>query len=182
MVLTRSHKLQKIKINVVAGAVEVNQVKYLGVLIDNQLKWQQQLDHVCKKLACASYALLKLRAFSPISTLKTVHYALVHPHLSYGLACWSNATKTSLKKITILQNKIVWLMTYSDQRTPASGLYKSLQILALDNMIKLTLITIAHLFHHKTLPNFLTTYLNIWKHRIVTILEFALIKISLNHQ
>jgi len=31
MVLTRSHKLQKIKINVVAGAVEeVNQVKYLG--------------------------------------------------------------------------------------------------------------------------------------------------------
>ena len=69
MVLTRSHEVQKIKINVVAGAVEeVNQVKYLGVLIDNQWKWRQQLDHVCKKLACASYALLKLRAFSPIST------------------------------------------------------------------------------------------------------------------
>ena len=89
---------------------------------------------------------------SPISTLKTVYYALVHPHLSYGLAWWSNATKTSIKKIIILQNKIVRLMTYSDQRTPASGLYKSLQMLALDNMIKLTLITIAHLFHHKTLP------------------------------
>jgi len=50
MVLTRSHELQKITMNVVAGAVkEVNQIKYLGVLIDNQLKWQQQLDHVCKK-------------------------------------------------------------------------------------------------------------------------------------
>jgi len=78
MILTRSHELQKIKINVVAGAVEeLNQVKYLEVLIDNQLKWQQQLDHVCKKLACASYALLNLRAFSPIFTLKTVYYALV---------------------------------------------------------------------------------------------------------
>jgi len=78
VVLTRCHELQKIKINVVAGAdEEVNQVKYLGVLIDNQLKWQQQLDHVCKKLACASYALLKLWPFSPISTLKTVYYALV---------------------------------------------------------------------------------------------------------
>ena len=153
MVITRSHEFQKIKINVVTGAVEeVNQFKYLGVLTDNQLKWQQQLDHLCKKIACGSYALLKLRTFTPISTLKTVYYALVHPHLSYGLACWSNATKTSLKKIIILQNKIVRLMTYSDQRTPASGLYKSLQILALDNMIKLTLITIAHSFHHKTLP------------------------------
>ena len=50
MVLTRTHELQKIKINVVAGAIEkVNQVKYLRVLVDNQLKWQQQLDHVCKK-------------------------------------------------------------------------------------------------------------------------------------
>jgi len=107
---------------------------------------------MCKKLACASYALLKLRPFSPISTLKTVYYALVNPHLSYGLACWSNVTKASLKKIIILQNKIVRLMTYSDQRTPASGLYKSLQILALDNMIKQTLITIAHSFRHKTFP------------------------------
>ena len=104
---------------------EVNQLKYLGVLIDNQLKWQQQLDHVCKKLACASYALLKfspistLFTFSPISTLKTVYYALVHPHLSYGRACWSNAAKKSLRKIVILQNKIVRLMAYSDQRTPA---------------------------------------------------------------
>ena len=87
MVLTMSHELQKIKINVVAAAVEeVNQVKYLGVLIDNQLKWQQQFDHLGKNLACASYALLKLRAFSPISIFKTVYYALVHPHLSYGLA------------------------------------------------------------------------------------------------
>ena len=43
-------------------------------------------------------------------------------------------------------------MTYSDQQTLASGLYKSLQILALDNMVKITLITIAHSFHHKTMP------------------------------
>jgi len=43
-------------------------------------------------------------------------------------------------------------MIHSDQRTPTSGLYKSLQILTLDNMIKLTLITIAHSFHHTTLP------------------------------
>ena len=79
--------------------VEVKQFEYLGILLDNQLKWQQQLDHVCKKLACGSYALLKLRTFTPISTLKTVYYALVHPHLSYGLACWSNATKHHSKRL-----------------------------------------------------------------------------------
>ena len=65
-------------------------------------------------------------------------------------------------KIIILKNKIVRLMTYSDQRTPSSGLYKSLQILALDNVIKLTLITIAHSFHHKTLPKIFD---NLFKYR-----------------
>jgi len=53
-------------------------------------------------------------------------------------------------------------MIHSDQRTPASGLCKSLQILTLDNMIRLTLITVAYSFHHKTLPKIfdnLFTYL-----------------------
>jgi len=76
IVLTRSHELQKNKINVVAGAVkEVNRVKYLGVLIDNQSKWQQQLDRECKKLACASYALLKSCGpfhLSPLLKLSTM--------------------------------------------------------------------------------------------------------------
>jgi len=49
--------------------------------------------------------------FHPSPHLKSVYYVLVHPHLSCGLACWSNATKTLLKKIIILQNKIVRVMT-----------------------------------------------------------------------
>jgi len=91
---------------------------------------------------------------NPFENLKKtlIYYALVHPHLSNGLACWNNATKTSIKKITILQNKIVRLIIHNNEWTPASGLYKSLQILTLNNMIKLTLITISHSFHHKTLP------------------------------
>ena len=43
-------------------------------------------------------------------------------------------------------------MSHSDKRTLAWGLYKFLQILTLDNMIKLALITIAHSFHHKASP------------------------------
>ena len=71
MVLTRSHELQKIKINVVAGAVEeVNQVKYLGVPTDNQLKWQQQLDHVCKNLHVLRTLYLSCGPLHPSPLLK----------------------------------------------------------------------------------------------------------------
>jgi len=71
MVLTWSHELQKIKVNVFAGAVEeVNQVKYLGVLIDTQLKWQQQLDHVCKNLHVLRTLYLRCGPFHPSPLLK----------------------------------------------------------------------------------------------------------------
>jgi len=80
----RSQEHKQIKINVVDGTTEeVNQAVYLGVRIDNQLKWQQQIDYVCKKRACASYALLKWRFFSPTFTLKTVK-------LSTVVQCFSN--------------------------------------------------------------------------------------------
>jgi len=70
-VITRSQEHKQIKINVVAG--ELNQVKYLGFRIYNQLKWQQQIDHVCKKLSCASYALRSCGPFHPSPILnKTV--------------------------------------------------------------------------------------------------------------
>ena len=42
--------------------------------------------------------------------------------------------------------------TLLHDRTPTSGLYKSLQNLTLDHMIKLTLIRIAHSYHQKTQP------------------------------
>jgi len=98
VVVTRSHELQKI-------------YEYLRVLIFNQLKWQQQIDHMCRKLACASFAIHTLQDVSPISTLKTIYYDLTHQHRLNGLVCWSHATKTSFKKIIILRNKIVRLMT-----------------------------------------------------------------------
>jgi len=62
---------KQIKIYVVPGAVEeMNQVKYLGVHVDNQLKRQQQLDHMRKKLACASSLYLSCGSCHPSPLLK----------------------------------------------------------------------------------------------------------------
>jgi len=52
-------------------------------------------------------------------------------------------------------------MAYSSKRARASGLYTSLQILTLDNMVKSTSVAIALSFRQNILPELVTTCLSI---------------------
>jgi len=80
--------------------------------------------------------------------------------------------------ITLLQNKIVRLITYSDEglQHRVYTNYKHIQILTSDNMIKITLIKSLTLSITKRCSQLLTIYLNIQKHHIITTLETAPIK------
>jgi len=45
-------------------------VKYLGVIMDEKLKWSSHLKHIETKLAFASSVIYKTRNILPINTLK----------------------------------------------------------------------------------------------------------------
>lgn len=66
MVLTRSQERKQIKINVVSGFVEMNQVKYLGALGDNQLTRHQQILPCLQKtsMGCIHSTLRAFHLFS----------------------------------------------------------------------------------------------------------------------
>ena len=68
-----------------------NCVKYLGMLIDEKLSWDEHIQYVIKKLIKYSSIFYKLRTIVPIQVLKTLYFALVHPHLLYGVELFGNA-------------------------------------------------------------------------------------------
>ena len=47
----------------------------------------------------------KLRPFVNLSTMKSVYYSIIYPHLIYGLQVWGSAFKTELEKMNIMQKK-----------------------------------------------------------------------------
>ena len=75
--------------------------KYLGVFIDEHLKWDAQLQHINKKITKNIGILIKLRHFVPVSTLKQLYYTLIYPYLTYGLMSWGTAYQTRLNKIKL---------------------------------------------------------------------------------
>ena len=63
-------------------------IKFLGLLIDEELSWKSHITHLSKRRSSACYA---LRAIAPdLSTdiLKMIYYAYVHSLMSYGIIFW----------------------------------------------------------------------------------------------
>jgi hypothetical protein len=64
-------------------------VKFLGVLIDQELTWKN-ICSVLKNIIKSAGLIAKLRHFTNKNTSKLIYYALVYPYLTYGNLVWGN--------------------------------------------------------------------------------------------
>ena len=111
-------------------------VKYLGLLIDENLKWPYQLDELSSKLVRANSMLAKLRYYVDKSTLLSIYYALFQSHLNYGCLVWGQNTNC-LKRLATLQKKAIRLMTFSKFNSHTNQLFHDLHILKLNDLISI---------------------------------------------
>ena len=65
-------------------------VKYLGVHIDNKLKWKDHIKAVASKVTRAITMISYTRKFIPKHTLKMLYQGLVEPHFRFLLLCLGN--------------------------------------------------------------------------------------------
>ena len=109
-------------------------IKYLGVLMDNNLDWKHHIKQVCKKISSGAWVIARLRNYVNTCTLKSVYYFLIHSHLSYCINTWGSASSCNLKPLKILQKHIIRLIAGSEYRAPSSPLFSQLQILLLEDI------------------------------------------------
>ena len=77
----------------------MNSVKYLGVILDEQLYRNIQLAHVTAKLNQGIGILSKLRCSTNLNILKIVYHSLVGSHLHYRAQLWGQTNAENLNKI-----------------------------------------------------------------------------------
>ena len=73
----------------------VNEIKFLGLKIDNKLSWKRHIDYIIPKLNSACYC---MRAVNPNvlhNTLKIIYYSYFHSILTYGLIFWGSSTESN---------------------------------------------------------------------------------------
>ena len=74
-------------------------VKFLGVLLDETLSWRSRLVELSRRQARSVGIFYKLRHFVPLETLKSVYYALFYPFLPYGITVWGATHGQYLKPV-----------------------------------------------------------------------------------
>jgi hypothetical protein len=79
--------------------------KFLGLIIDDTLTWNQHILQLTKKMTTACYALRFVKHSLPLQTLKIIYYAYVHSIMCYGIIFWS--TSTDANKVFVMQKKII---------------------------------------------------------------------------
>ena len=104
-------------------------IKYLGVLIDQNLSWKNHVDSVIVKISKTIGMIAKLRYFVPSTVLVNIYNSLILPYITYGLLAWGNASNAYLNKILVLQKRVLRLIYFTDRREHAIPLFAKAKIL-----------------------------------------------------
>ena len=138
--------IDKCKINA------VEETKFLGVIIDNTLKWSSHLKYISGKIAKGIGVIIKARkVFSP-ATLLSLYNSLIMPYLTYCIHVWGKAYDTHLSHLMLLQNKVVRIIAGVSPRTHAEPLYADLNIMPLKKLYLYTVGLFMYKFSNDMLP------------------------------
>jgi len=127
-------------------------IKCFGIYIDDDLKWTDHIKNVNRKISNSIFTLNQIKHFMPFNTLKTLYQTMLEPHLTYGLPIWGNANLSTLKKTNVLQKKALRCITNSKFNSHTEPLFKSTQILKINDLYTLEVGKIMHKYQNKKIP------------------------------
>jgi hypothetical protein len=125
----RTKNYYEVKTKVTCDDINISnstETKFLGLIIDETLSWNQHVDQIATKLCFACYALRNLKHIVPQSILRTIHYAYIHFILSYGIIFWGRSSNVS--KLFILQKRIIRIITNTGVRESCREVFKNMEI------------------------------------------------------
>lgn len=117
--LSSIHDTQQIKVCNCPQVSECNcnctinrstKVKYLGVYMDQLLKWNDHIDYTNNKIRKTIYKFKQIRNILTWKWLKAVYAAIVESILAYGILAWGAAYKNHINRLQITQKWIIKTM------------------------------------------------------------------------
>ena len=143
--------IPKLKLTINDNPIEqVTEFNFLGITIDQNVTWSAHITKTSIKIARVIGILHKLKHSFPLRILRLIYNSLIHPHLIYGLYLWG----FNPKRLTILQKRAVRILARRPYLSHSTPLFKSLQILKLEDLY----ITQLYKLYYKNVNNLLPSY------------------------
>ena len=167
-VLTRKDR-KKFKLTIRKYTIhEVDQFKYLGVILDNKLSWNPHINYLVTKLSQVAGILYKVRSLLPLKSRIMIYNSLAGSYLNYGMVAWGSTTPTTLHKLQAVQNRLIRYITFSPPRTNVDHLYNSLKILNVQQHYFFETAKFVHSVQNRFSPSIFFDYFQLIPHSYST--------------
>ena len=89
---------------------KVTKVKFLGVIIDDELSWEPQVEHLKSKLISSIVVIKRIKKFIPESEYMKLYSALFQTHISYCISSWVGISSHKLESLFAVQKRCTRLL------------------------------------------------------------------------
>ena len=136
---------------------QVSDIKFLGVILDENLSWIPHIEYLNKKLKSCCGAIRRIKDYIPKSQYINIYHSLFESHLSYCISVWGGAPSPEINKLFVTQKRCIRMLfgieqyrylretcqrtlTYDEQMNPdytlehTKPLFKSHNLLTVQNL------------------------------------------------
>ena len=85
--------------------MRVKSVKYIGLIVDDKLTWEQHNEIISGKMARNIGILKCIRNFVPQESLLLLYHTLIEPYFRYCSIVWGQCSESLKDRLQTLQNK-----------------------------------------------------------------------------
>ena len=108
-----------------------NEMKFLGVLLDENLSWKAHISTIKNKISKNIGLLYKARYIVKNHCLKQLYFSYIQSHLSYGNIVWGSTNQSKLLPLYRKQKHAARIIFFKDKLTHAKPLLSEINTLSL---------------------------------------------------
>lgn len=158
MIITNKKSIIKNNINIKINNVRldiVEQVKYLGVIIDEDLNFKQNCDYVTRKMAHKTSILRRVGKKLNMQQKIYVYKSIIEAHLNYCSTILFLSNETEIQRIQIIQNRCMRNILRVDRIYSNAQLLTTLEFLNVKQIITLNSMISLYKIINNLLPQYL---------------------------
>ena len=145
--------------HVMIGTDQINQCnsfKYLGILLDDGLKFGEHVRYIANKISKNCGILYRIKDYFPMKTRIQFYYNHVYPYLTYNILVWGGTYRTHLEPIIVQQKRAIRIIKDLPFLSHTNEHFKNLGILKFLDLYKFQ--ALLYMYQFKDSPQFARTH------------------------
>lgn len=133
----------------------VNEIKYLGVIIDEKLKFDKNINYVARKMAKKTGVLQRIGRKLNMQQKIDIYKTTIETHLNYCASLLFLSTKTDINRLQVIQNKAMRCILRVRKEYPTKALLNTLEFLNCNQRITMNVIISMYKLVNDLWPQYL---------------------------